>query len=114
MFEYVRISLLQKMKKNLFYKAFPAALTAKGKERHCQSLELLLQHLCSLVLESVEQLTCSITGIQGRLLQLRLPCEVRPDSSKAERSAVTGNLLLTMPKEDVSNNASNPAFTRYT
>lgn len=50
--------------------------------------------------------------IKGRLLQLLLPCEVRPDSSKAERSAATGHLLLTMPKEDVSGAASNPAFTR--
>ncbi len=50
--------------------------------------------------------------LQGRLLQLRLPCEVRPDSSKAERSAATGHLLLTMPKEDVSGAASNPAYTR--
>ncbi len=50
--------------------------------------------------------------LQGRLLQLRLPCEVRPDSSKAERSAATGHLLLTMPKEDLSGAASNPAYTR--
>ncbi|KAL0041418.1 hypothetical protein WJX79_002533 [Trebouxia sp. C0005] len=50
--------------------------------------------------------------IKGRLLQLRLPCEVRPDSSKAERSAATGHLLLTMPKEDVCGAASNPAYTR--
>ena len=50
--------------------------------------------------------------VQGRLLQLRLPCEVRPDSSKAERSAATGHLLLTMPKEDASANAAILAHAR--
>ena len=44
--------------------------------------------------------------VQGRMLQLRLPCEVRPDCSKAERSAATGHLLLTMPKEDALANAA--------
>lgn len=36
--------------------------------------------------------------IKGRLLQLRLPDEVQPGSSKAERSTVSGDLLVTMPK----------------
>jgi protein TilB len=39
--------------------------------------------------------------IKGRLLQLLLPCEVRPDASNAQRSTLSGRLVLTMPKEDV-------------
>jgi protein TilB len=34
---------------------------------------------------------------KGRLLQLHLPAEVAPDASVAQRSRVTGNLLVTMP-----------------
>ncbi|PRW34002.1 tilB-like protein [Chlorella sorokiniana] len=34
---------------------------------------------------------------RGRLLQLALPAEVRPDAAVAQRSKTTGNLLVTMP-----------------
>lgn len=34
---------------------------------------------------------------KGRLLQLALPEEVAPDAAVAQRSKVTGNLLITMP-----------------
>ena len=61
--------------------------------------------------QSRMQLRASCT-VQGRLLQLRLPCEVQPDSSKAERSAATGHLLLTMPKEDASASAAILASAR--
>ncbi|CAK0784058.1 hypothetical protein CVIRNUC_007261 [Coccomyxa viridis] len=37
--------------------------------------------------------------IQGKLLQLELPAEVKPSLATAQRSNATGNLLLTMPKE---------------
>ena len=37
-------------------------------------------------------------SLQGRLLQLVLPADVRPDSSMAQRSSTTGHLLVTMPK----------------
>lgn len=37
--------------------------------------------------------------IKGRLLQLLLPAEVRPDKGIAQRSKITGHLMLTMPKE---------------
>lgn len=50
--------------------------------------------------------------LQGHLLQLRLPCEVCPDSSRAERSKATGHLLLTMPKENPLAASYNSAFTR--
>lgn len=37
--------------------------------------------------------------VKGRLLQLRLPAEVRPDACEARRSKTTGALVLTMPLE---------------
>ena len=36
--------------------------------------------------------------IKGKLLQLTLHEEVKPDASKAERSKLTGALVVTMPK----------------
>lgn len=36
--------------------------------------------------------------VKGRLLQLKLPCEVSPDESDAQRSKASGRLVLTMPK----------------
>ena len=36
--------------------------------------------------------------LKGKILQLRLHSEVKPDSSSAKRSQVTGHLLVTMPK----------------
>eukprot|EP00892_Ulva_mutabilis_P006702 jgi/Ulvmu1/4403/UM002_0128.1 len=38
--------------------------------------------------------------IKGRLLQLRLPCEVHADRSHAKRSKATGTLVMTMPRTD--------------
>ncbi|GFR47789.1 hypothetical protein Agub_g9558 [Astrephomene gubernaculifera] len=38
--------------------------------------------------------------VKGKLLQLLLPCEVRPDAATAQRNMSNGHLLLTLPKED--------------
>ena len=51
----------------------------------------------------LRNLRCEVTSheprwLQGRLLQLVLPADVRPDSSMAQRSSTTGHLLVTMPK----------------
>ncbi|KAK9816967.1 hypothetical protein WJX72_007586 [[Myrmecia] bisecta] len=48
------------------------------------------------------QARCVRLLVKGRLLQLALPQEVKPDSSTAQRSSMTGHLVLTMPKEDPS------------
>lgn len=40
--------------------------------------------------------------IKGRLLQLRLPCDVLPDESAAQRSRASGRLVLVMPKADAA------------
>lgn len=36
--------------------------------------------------------------IKGKLLQLLLPCEVRPDAARAQRSQASGRLVLELPK----------------
>ncbi|CAH8625023.1 unnamed protein product [Heterobilharzia americana] len=36
--------------------------------------------------------------LKGKILQIALPEEVRPDSSSVKRSLITGHLLITMPK----------------
>ncbi len=66
---------------------------------HCTATRV---HHHNAKLSSSSFTTMRCNAVQGRLLQLRLPCEVRPDSSKAERSTATGHLLVTMPKEDAS------------
>lgn len=55
-----------------------------------------------------------IVGLQGHLLQLVLPVEVKPGASAAQRSATTGNLLLTMPKEDPAATAIDQSCWRST
>jgi protein TilB len=39
--------------------------------------------------------------IKGRLLQLKLPCAVCPNLSRAQRSKASGRLLITMPRESL-------------
>ncbi|KAF6251492.1 hypothetical protein COO60DRAFT_1675455 [Scenedesmus sp. NREL 46B-D3] len=50
--------------------------------------------------------------IKGRLLQLVLPVEVKPDASVARRSAASGHLVLTMPKEEPQQAAINVTYLR--
>lgn len=50
--------------------------------------------------------------IKGRLLQLLLPAEVKPDSSVAQRSNASGRLVLTMPKENPQQVVVDVACTR--
>merc|ERR1719330_340935 len=38
--------------------------------------------------------------VREKVTQLKLPCEVRPDSSKVQRSRTTGHLRIEMPKVD--------------
>ena len=67
---------------------------------HCQNQKQLFhwQHMdTSLVDVDVQPFYVRVT-LKGKILQLRLHAEVKPDSSTAKRSQVTGNLLVTMPK----------------
>lgn len=39
--------------------------------------------------------------VKGKIFQLHLPKEVKPDSSTSLRSQTTGHLLVTMPKVNI-------------
>ena len=58
----------------------------------------LERQLDSSLIEADVQPTLVRLLIKGRLLQLVLPAEVRPDASTAQRSRASGRLVLTMPK----------------
>eukprot|EP00887_Chlorella_sp_A99_P007514 scaffold2.g7514.t1 len=57
------------------------------------------RYLDTSLIEADVQPTAVRLLIKGRLLQLLLPAEVRPDGATARRSRATGRLVLTMPKE---------------
>ena len=50
--------------------------------------------------------------LQGMLLQLELPAEVKPSHSTAQRSNASGKLLLTMPREQPEKGLFNVACCR--
>lgn len=60
---------------------------------HCQ-----FRHLCTTLIDAdVQPLHVKVT-MKGKVFQILLPEEVKPDSSSAQRSQVTGHLIVTMPK----------------
>jgi protein TilB len=50
--------------------------------------------------------------IKGKLLQLRLPCDIRLDLASAQRAKITGHLLLRMPKENAKDSTLDLACIR--
>lgn len=68
-----------------------------GDGRALQLDVTLDRHLDTSALQADVQPTVVRLLAKGRLLQLCLPAEVRPDASVAQRSRTTGHLLLTMP-----------------
>ncbi|XP_026885891.2 protein tilB homolog [Electrophorus electricus] len=56
------------------------------------------RHLDTSLLDLDIQPTYVRVTVKGKVFQLVLPDEVKPDSSTAQRSQTTGHLLLTMPK----------------
>ncbi|EDQ90594.1 uncharacterized protein MONBRDRAFT_1116, partial [Monosiga brevicollis MX1] len=72
-----------------------------GQEYDSQALELdfpCYRHLDTSQLEVDVQPYHVRVVVKGRVFQLHLPEEVKPDSSSAKRSMVTGHLLISMPK----------------
>ena len=61
--------------------------------------DCLCNHCVPLCLQADVQPRWARLLIKGRLLQLRLPCDVKPDESAAQRSKASGRLVLTMPKQ---------------
>lgn len=63
------------------------------------------RHLDSSLIDvDVHPTYCSVV-IKSKVLRLNLPAEVRSAEAKCERSKLTGELLVVMPKQDASENA---------
>jgi len=54
--------------------------------------------MCTTLIDADVQPTYVRVNVKGKVFQLVLPEEVKPDSSYAQRSQVTGHLMVTMPK----------------
>lgn len=75
-------------------------MSARGmwrQQRAC-GLLLVLHRLIWIALQADVQTQWVRMLLKGRLLQLKLPCEVCPNLSEAKRSKATGRLLLVMPR----------------
>ena len=72
---------------------------SESADGRCVVLEVGLgRHLDTSLVEADVQPGLVRLLAKGRLLQLRLPEEVRPDGSSASRSRLTGALVFVMPK----------------
>uniref|UniRef100_W5KXF4 Leucine-rich repeat-containing protein 6 n=1 Tax=Astyanax mexicanus TaxID=7994 RepID=W5KXF4_ASTMX len=68
-------------------------------DNNCMLLDLhVYRHLDTSLLDVDVQPTYVRVSVKGKVFQLVLDAEVKPDSSTAQRSQTTGHLLLTMPK----------------
>ncbi|OXA52094.1 Protein tilB [Folsomia candida] len=68
-------------------------------ERNQIVLDLAVpRFLCITLIDADVQPTYVRVTVKGKIFQLVLPEEVRPDSSYAQRSQTTGHLIVTMPK----------------
>uniref|UniRef100_A0A8C7ZLE0 Leucine-rich repeat-containing protein 6 n=1 Tax=Oryzias sinensis TaxID=183150 RepID=A0A8C7ZLE0_9TELE len=55
------------------------------------------RHMDTSLIDADVQPTYVRVSVKGKIFQIVLPAEVKPDSSTAQRSQTTGHLLLTMP-----------------
>ncbi|XP_026146668.1 protein tilB homolog [Carassius auratus] len=67
-------------------------------ENNCMHLEIhVYRHMDTSLLDVDVQPTYVRVTVKGKVFQLVLPAEVKPDSSTAQRSQTTGHLLLILP-----------------
>uniref|UniRef100_A0A671L2U4 Leucine-rich repeat-containing protein 6 n=1 Tax=Sinocyclocheilus anshuiensis TaxID=1608454 RepID=A0A671L2U4_9TELE len=67
-------------------------------ENNCMLLDLhVYRHMDTSLLDVDVQPTYVRVTVKGKVFQLVLPAEVKPDSSTAQRSQTTGHLLLILP-----------------
>ncbi|XP_056266444.1 dynein axonemal assembly factor 11 [Pseudoliparis swirei] len=59
-----------------------------------------LRHMDSSLVDVDVQPTYARVTVKGKVFQMVLPAEVKPDSSTARRSQTTGHLVLTMPRAE--------------
>ncbi|XP_029310027.1 dynein axonemal assembly factor 11 isoform X2 [Cottoperca gobio] len=58
----------------------------------------VFRHMDSSLIDVDVQPTYARVIVKGKIFQMVLPAEVKPDSSTAQRSQTTGHLVLTMPR----------------
>jgi len=54
--------------------------------------------MCTTMIDADVQPNYLRVTVKGKIFQLRLCEEVKPESSFAQRSQITGHLIITMPK----------------
>ncbi|XP_035527089.1 protein tilB homolog isoform X2 [Morone saxatilis] len=57
------------------------------------------RHMDTSLIDVDVQPTYARVSVKGKIFQMVLPAEVKPDSSTAQRSQTTGHLVLTMPRK---------------
>uniref|UniRef100_A0A3B5MRK2 Leucine-rich repeat-containing protein 6 n=1 Tax=Xiphophorus couchianus TaxID=32473 RepID=A0A3B5MRK2_9TELE len=101
-------------KKNLSEsKKFKAPLTTSVWKLDLYSLECKLtwrvsslRHMDTSLMDVDVQPTYARVSVKGKMFQVVLPAEVKPDSSTARRSQTTGHLVLTMPRVGTAGSGS--------
>ncbi|XP_029971908.1 dynein axonemal assembly factor 11 [Salarias fasciatus] len=58
------------------------------------------RHMDTSLMDVDVQPTYARVSVKGKIFQVVLPAEVKPDSSTAQRSQTTGHLVLTMPRAE--------------
>ncbi|XP_040911734.1 protein tilB homolog [Toxotes jaculatrix] len=58
------------------------------------------RHMDTSLIDIDVQPTYARVSVKGKIFQMVLPAEVKPDSSTAQRSQTTGHLVLTMPRAE--------------
>ncbi|XP_030259449.1 dynein axonemal assembly factor 11 isoform X1 [Sparus aurata] len=58
------------------------------------------RHMDTSLIDVDVQPTYARVNVKGKIFQMVLPAEVKPDSSTAQRSQTTGHLVLTMPRAE--------------
>ncbi|KAM4727724.1 dynein axonemal assembly factor 11 [Anableps anableps] len=58
------------------------------------------RHMDTSLMDVDVQPTYTRVSVKGKIFQVVLPAEVKPDSSTAQRSQTTGHLVLTMPRAE--------------
>ncbi|XP_036938885.1 protein tilB homolog isoform X2 [Acanthopagrus latus] len=76
------------------------------------------RHMDTSLIDVDVQPTYARVNVKGKIFQLVLPAEVKPDSSTAQRSQTTGHLVLTMPRAEgeikVTKTVQRPSGVRQT
>ncbi|XP_067385269.1 dynein axonemal assembly factor 11 isoform X2 [Channa argus] len=73
----------------------------EDEEKNVVVLDLAVyRHMDTSLLDVDVQPTYARVHVKGKIFQIALPAEVKPDSSNAQRSQSTGHLVLTMPREE--------------